>query len=75
MKDMKKCVSKCQELLKAGLSVVVDNTNIDAASRSSFLEIAKNLGVPAYACVLQTSLHHARHNEVVRSLIHPLPPI
>ncbi|KAM7534241.1 hypothetical protein Aperf_G00000118449 [Anoplocephala perfoliata] len=68
IKDMKKCVSKCQELLEAGSSIVVDNTNVDAASRSSFLQIAKKLGVPAYACVLQTSLDHARHNEVFRQI-------
>ncbi|VDL61949.1 unnamed protein product [Hymenolepis diminuta] len=68
IKDMKKCISTCQNLLKSGSSVVIDNTNVDASSRSSFLNVAKNLGIPAYACVLKTSLDHARHNEVFRQI-------
>nr|CDS25821.1 bifunctional polynucleotide [Hymenolepis microstoma] len=68
IKDMKKCVEKCQDLLKSGLSVVIDNTNVDIASRSPFLKVAKNLTIPAYACVLKTSLDHARHNEIFRQI-------
>ncbi|VDO12883.1 unnamed protein product [Rodentolepis nana] len=68
IKDMKKCVEKCQALLKSGLSVVIDNTNVDTASRSSFLQVAKNLMIPVYACVLKTSFDHARHNEIFRQI-------
>ncbi|VDK36000.1 unnamed protein product [Taenia asiatica] len=68
LKDMKKCVAKCEQMLKAGSSVVVDNTNVTAASREPFLKTTKSLGVPAYACVMQTSLDHCRHNEMFRQL-------
>ncbi|KAL5963300.1 Bifunctional polynucleotide phosphatase/kinase [Taenia solium] len=68
LKDMKKCVAKCEQMLKAGSSVVVDNTNVTAASREPFLKTTKFLGVPAYACVMQTSLDHCRHNEMFRQL-------
>lgn len=62
---MKKCVARCEQLLKAGSSVVVDNTNVTAASREPFLKTTKSLEVPTYACVMQTSLDHCRHNEMV----------
>ncbi|KAL5106873.1 hypothetical protein TcWFU_005631 [Taenia crassiceps] len=68
LKDMKKCVARCEQLLKAGSSVVVDNTNMTAASREPFLKTAKSLGLPAYACVMQTGLDHCRHNEMFRQL-------
>ncbi|CDI97859.1 bifunctional polynucleotide [Echinococcus multilocularis] len=68
LKDMKKCVARCEQLLKAGSSVVVDNINVTAASREPFLKITKSLGVPAFACVMQTSLDHCRHNEMFRQL-------
>ncbi|VDM17552.1 unnamed protein product [Hydatigera taeniaeformis] len=69
LKDMKKCIARCKQLLKAGSSVVVDNTNMTTASRQPFLEASKSLGVPAYACVMQTSLDHCRHNEMANKTL------
>ena len=65
---MKKCVAKCEQLLKTGSMVVIDNTNVNESSREPFLKVANELGVPAYACVMQTSIDHCQHNEMVCDL-------
>ena len=42
-----KCVQQCRAALKAGLSVVIDNTNPSVDTRKTYLEIAKEFGVSA----------------------------
>ena len=60
--------------LKNGRSVVIDNTNPDVESRSRYLDIAKELKVPARCFVFDVPLEHAKHNERFRRLVPKLVP-
>jgi bifunctional polynucleotide phosphatase/kinase len=42
-----KCIAAVKEALGEGKSVVVDNTNRDAATRKFYLDVAKVMGVEA----------------------------
>ena len=49
----------------AGRSAVIDNTNVDEATRRRYIDIAHRLSVRVRCFVMNTTLEHARHNEVV----------
>lgn len=63
-----KCVAKCTEFLKAGKSVVIDNTNPDQESRKRYTEVAKKFDIPVRCFQFMTSLEHAKHNNRFREL-------
>ena len=66
-----KCVSTMEKHLIEKNSVVVDNTNPDAASRQRYLEVAKKHKVPVRCFVMSTSIEHAKHNNKFRELTDP----
>lgn len=59
---------RCEVHLKAGVSVVVDNTNPDVESRSRYTSVANKYKVPVRCFLMTTSYKHARHNEKYRQL-------
>ena len=63
-----KCVAKSKEYLKAGASVVVDNTNPDRESRSRYTEVGNALKIPMRCFRFMTSIAHAKHNNRFREL-------
>lgn len=67
LKTWQKCVALAEKSVKAGLSVVIDNTNPDKLSRSRYTSIAKEHNIPVRAFWMATSLEHAKHNNTVRT--------
>lgn len=59
---------RAEEHLKSGRSVVVDNTNPDADSRSRYVNLAIKYKVPVRCFLMSTTYKHARHNEKFRQL-------
>ncbi|XP_017036950.1 uncharacterized protein F21D5.5 [Drosophila kikkawai] len=66
--SVQKCLSACQGYLEEGNSCVVDNTNVDAASRKKFLSIASNLKIPCRCLVMNLSVAQVKHNIAFREL-------
>lgn len=63
-----KCVSVCEEMLKKGSKVVIDNTNPDIESRHRYIGIANKLSIPVRCFNFTTSLEHCKHNNRFREL-------
>ncbi|KAL7752293.1 DNA kinase/phosphatase Pnk1 [Sorochytrium milnesiophthora] len=68
LKTRDKCLKAVEEALKAGSSVVVDNTNPDIATRRLYLDLARPLQIPTRAIHLRTHVDVARHLNKLRSL-------
>ncbi|KJE95844.1 polynucleotide kinase-3'-phosphatase [Capsaspora owczarzaki ATCC 30864] len=66
-----KCVAATRDALRAGKSVVVDNTSPDTESRGRYVAEAKALGIPARAFVMNTTYEHALHNNAFREATDP----
>lgn len=62
------CISACERFLDAGNSCVVDNTNLDSASRKKFLVVATKFKIPCRCLVMNVSIAHAKHNIVFREI-------
>ncbi|KAH8383956.1 hypothetical protein KR009_011419 [Drosophila setifemur] len=62
------CLSACEQFLDAGNSCVVDNTNVDAASRKKFLALATQLKIPCRCLVMNVSIPQVKHNIAFRNL-------
>lgn len=61
-----KCLKATKEALAAGKSVVIDNTNPDAASRAQYIEAAQEYKVPVRAFVFKTDFDLSQHLNYVR---------
>ncbi|XP_076440762.1 uncharacterized protein F21D5.5-like [Babylonia areolata] len=61
-----KCAKVAKESLKAGKSVVVDNTNPSVTARAPFISIAKAAGVSCRCLWMQTPVSLAHHLNLVR---------
>ena len=68
LKSKEKCLSTTEHLLTTGKSVVVDNTNPDIASRSSYIQLATKRSVPVRVFWLVTSMEHCKHNNLYRQI-------
>jgi bifunctional polynucleotide phosphatase/kinase len=69
LKTSDKCLKACKAALKAGKSVVIDNTNPDKATRKKYTDIAKEHSVP-YRCVyFTTNRDLAKHNAIYRNIM------
>lgn len=62
------CLKACERFLDAGNSCVVDNTNVDSASRKKFLSVAATFKIPCRCLIMNVSIAHAKHNIVFREL-------
>ncbi|KAL6053486.1 DNA kinase/phosphatase Pnk1 [Balamuthia mandrillaris] len=69
LKTKPKCLKATEEGLAEGKSVVVDNTNPDAAVRAEYISIAQEHGVPVRCFHFQTPLELAQHLNIFREKI------
>ncbi|KAB8216150.1 polynucleotide kinase 3 phosphatase-domain-containing protein [Aspergillus novoparasiticus] len=74
LKTRPKCIKVAKEHLAAGRSVVVDNTNADPETRSHWIEIAKEFGIPIRCVYFSASPTLCRHNNAVRASNKSLNP-
>lgn len=66
-----KCVSECQRLLRVGVSVAVDNTSPDHASRGRYIKLAQELSLPVRCLWVNTSYLQSYHNNQFRKMAYP----
>eukprot|EP01114_Cavostelium_apophysatum_P015100 TRINITY_DN404_c0_g1_i1.p1 TRINITY_DN404_c0_g1~~TRINITY_DN404_c0_g1_i1.p1 ORF type:complete len:539 (+),score=163.75 TRINITY_DN404_c0_g1_i1:1629-3245(+) len=69
LKTKPKCISATRDALKAGKSVVVDNTNADASVRGEYTAIAKEMNIPYRCFWFDTDLDLAHHLNFYREKI------
>ncbi|KIX04761.1 polynucleotide kinase 3'-phosphatase [Rhinocladiella mackenziei CBS 650.93] len=68
LKTRDKCIKKAKELLAAGFSVAVDNTNADIETRSYWVKLAREFNVPIRCVRFTASSRLAEHNDAVRAM-------
>ncbi|KAJ4288893.1 DNA kinase/phosphatase Pnk1 [Collariella sp. IMI 366227] len=65
LKSKDKCLRAAADFLKEGDSVVVDNTNADADTRSQWIALARKHGVPVRCVWFKTPLQLCEHNDAL----------
>ncbi|KIW67445.1 polynucleotide kinase 3'-phosphatase [Phialophora macrospora] len=68
LKTRDKCIKKARELLEAGLSVAIDNTNANIETRSKWVTLAHEFNVPIRCVRFTASTRLAEHNDAARAL-------
>lgn len=63
------CLTECQRAQRSGRSCVVDNTNVDVASRKKFLALAAEMQIPCRCFVMNVTPAQAKHNIAYRELL------
>ncbi|KAG5735527.1 Bifunctional polynucleotide phosphatase/kinase [Termitomyces sp. T112] len=71
-KTRDRCVKETKKVLQEGKSCVIDNTNRNDATRKLYLDVAKELDVPARCFYFTGSMELAWHNNLYRT--YNLPP-
>lgn len=66
LKTFKKCLKACEESLKEGKSVVIDNTNPSKDKRKSYIDIAKKYGFKTRCFLFDAPIDLAKHNNHYR---------
>jgi bifunctional polynucleotide phosphatase/kinase len=66
LKTKEKCLKVCEEQLKLGKSVVIDNTNPSADVRQRYTSIAKSLNIPVRALYFDVDKQTCFHNNFMR---------
>ncbi|KAK6720827.1 hypothetical protein SNK05_003921 [Fusarium graminearum] len=74
LKTRDKCVQAAKEHLQEGTSVAIDNTNADPATRTVWVELAKEFGISIRCVWFKTPLQVCEHNNAVRALNESLNP-
>ncbi|KAL7813583.1 PNK3P domain-containing protein [Trichoderma aethiopicum] len=67
LKTRDKCIQAAKDLLKAGKSVAVDNTNPDPDTRALWIEVARKASVPIRCVWFSTPVMVCEHNDAVRA--------
>lgn len=68
LKTPQKCYKECENSIKNGLSVVIDNTNPDKKSRAEYIKIAKKYNIKYRCIIFNTSNELSQHNNYYRSI-------
>ncbi|KIV88376.1 polynucleotide kinase 3'-phosphatase [Exophiala mesophila] len=68
LKTRDRCIKKTRELLAAGSSVAVDNTNADIETRAYWVKLAQEFKVPIRLVRFTASSRLAEHNDAVRAM-------
>ncbi|EHY55952.1 DNA kinase/phosphatase Pnk1 [Exophiala dermatitidis] len=68
LKTRDRCIKKARELLSAGYSVAIDNTNADPETRSYWIKLAREFNVPIRCVHFTAPTRLAEHNDAVRAL-------
>ena len=74
-KTIEKCEKKCEEEIKNGKSVIIDNTNPSKESRKRFITIAKKYNYKIRAVYMQTTKELSMHNNLYRHYKYNCTPI
>ncbi|KAI7889401.1 polynucleotide kinase 3 phosphatase-domain-containing protein [Mucor mucedo] len=68
LKTRDRCVKACKEALANKQSVVIDNTNPEASTRSLYIKLAKDANVPVRCFYFGDNEDLAQHNNYYRAL-------
>jgi bifunctional polynucleotide phosphatase/kinase len=71
LKTRDRCLARAELLVKSGKSVVVDNTNRNAATRAYWVALAETLIVPIRLFHFLCPIELARHNNMYRAVYAP----
>ncbi|CAM0136906.1 unnamed protein product [Umbelopsis sp. WA50703] len=72
LKTKEKCVAACESALRAGKSVVIDNTNPDMASRALYVKCAKAVNARIRCFWFTAPVALAQHNNAYRAYNAPV---
>ena len=68
LNSMEKCESVVRKTFEQGKNCVIDNTNIDKASRARWIQLCKTYNVVSFIFYFKLPLNHVLHNNVFRKL-------
>ncbi len=69
LKTQAKCKKFCDQALKDGKSVVIDNTNPDVKSREQYISIAQKYKIKIRCVMFTTSYDLSMHNNIYRGIM------
>lgn len=69
LKTKAKCVKTCEEHMRNGFNIVIDNTNPDKTSRLLYIDLAKKYKYIIRCINIDTSMKLSMHNASYRSLM------
>ncbi|KAI9478544.1 MAG: polynucleotide kinase 3 phosphatase-domain-containing protein [Benjaminiella poitrasii] len=69
LKTKSKCIEACKEALEgSSSSIVIDNTNLERATRAVYIQLAKKANVPVRCFYFGNDIDLAQHNNYYRAL-------